>query len=95
MMFLPTVDSVDGGYLMLATALGQLTAKDVEDTLRLCEKVRSRFHDEAARVACPHVDQALIDEGRLSCRFEAKRVLMVVPAIGSWRSQMDNGVVSA
>jgi hypothetical protein len=62
MVFLPTVDSVDRRYLMLATALGQLRAKDVENALRLYKKVRSGFHDEAARVTCPHPDQPVVDK---------------------------------
>ena len=80
---------------MLATALGQLRAKDVEDAFRLCEKVRSRFDDEAVRVLCPYVDQPLIDERRLGRGFEAKGILVVVPVMLARRSQVDDGIVSA
>ena len=80
---------------MLATALGQLSAKDVEDALRLCEKVRSRFDDEATGVLCPYVDQPLVDERRLGRGFEAKGILVVVPVVLARRSQVDDRVVSA
>ena len=80
---------------MLATALGQLCAEDIEDALRLCKEVRSGFNDEAAWVMCPNLDQPLVDERCLVRGFEAKGILVVVPVILPRRSQVDDRIVSA
>jgi RNase P subunit RPR2 len=78
-----------------ARVASSFSAKDVEDALRLGEKVRRRCHDEAPRMTCPDVDQPLVNRSSLGRGLHAKRILVVVPALKAWRAQMDHRVVSA
>lgn len=77
------------------TALGQLTAKDLERSCRLVEEFGRGFDDEPSGVRLPRLQDARVDLPRCCRGLRSERILVVVPVLERRGAEMNDGIVPA